>query len=79
MAVCYFLVGQIARHCKASVVCAGADCIVMESKQWDGDLRIWGDTKTIECPATIPERDFLVITGAAQCNGYFFTEYGEDE
>ena len=81
MGVCYFLVSQISRHCDAQVVSVGSDgaCVALESKEWGGDVMIHEDTKEIYYPVTMPERDLLVIWGAAQLHGYTVTEYFDDE
>lgn len=79
--ISYFLVGQIAQHCSASVICVGGDgdYVTMESEKWGDEVTIWQDTKTIQYPVTMPERDFLVISGVAAQNGYTLDEFMDDE
>lgn len=81
MAVCYFLVSEISRHCNASVVCTAGngDYVALESKDWGGDVTIWANTKEIEYPVTIPDHDLLIIMGSAQMHGYSTKEYSDDQ
>jgi len=79
--VCYFLVGQIAQHCDASVICVGGagEYVTMRADKWGDDVMIWEDTKTIQYPVTMPERDFLVISGVAAQNGFTLDEFMDDD
>jgi hypothetical protein len=81
MAVCYFLVSEISRHCGASVLCVAGngDHVALESKEWGGDVAIWANTKEIEYPVTIPDHDLLIIAGAAQRHGYSAHEYCDEQ
>lgn len=79
--ICYFLVGQIARHCDAEVICVGGagEYVSLSAEKWGGDVTLWEDTKTIQYPVTMPERDFLVIAGAASQNGFALDEYCDEQ
>ena len=79
--VCYFLVGQIAQHCDAAVICVGGagEYVTMRAEKWGDEITIWENTKTIQYPVTMPERDFLVISGAAAQDGYTLDEFLDDD
>jgi hypothetical protein len=81
MAVCYFLVSEISRHCNASVVCTAGngEYVSFESEKWGGEVTVWANTKEIEYPVTIPDHDLLIIVGSAQMHGYSANEYSDDQ
>ena len=81
MTVCYFLVGQIAQHCNASVTSASGsgDFVSLYSKDWGDEVIIWADKKSIDHPVTMPEKDLLILLGAALIAGYKTSEYMDDQ